>query len=59
MKSLDDASAFKKAAGGEELVVPTILVGSAANKGFESGSWHKLLEAAGYPLTGKFDPAQR
>jgi len=58
VKSLDDARAFKKAAGADELVVPTLLVGTVANKGFEENSWNKLLDAAGYPPAGRRDPTR-
>lgn len=59
VRSLDDARAFKKATGTDELLVPTLLVGSVANRGFEESGWKKLLGAAGYPLGRKFDAAQR
>ncbi len=50
IKTPDDAAAFKKATGSEEMLVPTLLVGTVAQKGFEDGAWRKLLDAAGYPI---------
>lgn len=43
----DDSTAFKKATNSE--VVPTLLVGSKAEPGFEETAWRSLLEAVGYP----------
>lgn len=59
LKSLDDSRAFKKSTGSDELLVPTLLVGSVASKGFEAGNWNGLLESAGYPSAGRLDPAPR
>lgn len=50
------AEELKKAAG--SLSVPSILVGSSVQKGFEQGMYHALLDAAGYPRTGIL-PARR
>lgn len=44
------AEELKKVAG--SLSVPSILVGSSVQKGFEQGMYHALLDAAGYPRTG-------
>jgi glutaredoxin len=44
------AEELKKVAG--SLSVPSILVGGSAQKGFEQGVYHALLDAAGYPRTG-------
>jgi glutaredoxin len=44
------AEELKKVAGG--LSVPSILVGSSVQKGFEQGMYHALLDTAGYPRTG-------
>ena len=44
------AEELKKVAG--SLSVPSILVGSSVQKGFEQGTYHALLDAAGYPRTG-------
>lgn len=52
IKTAEDAAAFRSATGSEELSVPTLLVGTAAHKGYEDGAWRKLLTAAGYPLAG-------
>ena len=43
----DDSAAFKKATKSD--VVPTLLVGSKAEPGFEEAAWGSLLEAVGYP----------
>jgi len=32
--------------------VPAIIVGSTVQKGFEESAYQKLLDAAGYPVTG-------
>jgi glutaredoxin len=50
------AEELKKVAG--SLSVPSILVGSSMQKGFEQGMYHALLDAAGYPRTGIL-PARR
>lgn len=44
-----DAAAFKKAAGTEALLVPTLLVGTESQKGYTEAAWASLLDAAGYP----------
>ena len=51
IKTPEDATAFKKATGSEEMLVPTLLVGTVSQKGFEDGAWRKLLDAAGYPIS--------
>lgn len=48
VRSYEDGEMLKKLAGGE-LLVPVIAVGSLVQKGFEEGTWHKLLDDAGYP----------
>jgi len=48
VKTADDAAAFKKAAGGDALLVPTLMVGNKAIKGYEAGAWAGALETAGY-----------
>lgn len=45
-----DAEAFKKATGSQELLVPTLLVGTQTLKGFQDDAWRKLLSAAGYAI---------
>jgi len=59
VKSLDDIRTFQKDTGSDELLVPTLLVGSVASKGFEAGDWNRLLDAAGYPPGGQPNPALR
>jgi hypothetical protein len=49
IRTVSDSVTFKKATGIDELVVPTLLVGAQAQKGYEKNSWNKLLDAAGYP----------
>jgi glutaredoxin len=41
---------LKEAAG--STAVPTLLVGTSVQKGFEQGAFHSSLDAAGYPKTG-------
>ncbi|OGA65165.1 MAG: hypothetical protein A3G81_18715 [Betaproteobacteria bacterium RIFCSPLOWO2_12_FULL_65_14] len=50
------ASALQKAVGGG--IVPAIIVGERSQMGFEQGTYHGLLDAAGYPKTGIL-PAQK
>ena len=45
---------FKQVVGGN--TVPAIIVGSTVQKGFEEGAYQKLLDAAGYPVTGVVPP---
>jgi glutaredoxin len=42
---------LKKAVGA--LAVPSIVVGGSAQRGFEEGTYHGLLDVAGYPKTGE------
>ena len=50
LKTTEDAAAYRNATGSADLLVPTLLVGTAAHKGYEDGAWRKLLGAAGYTL---------
>jgi len=52
LRTAEDAAAFRGATGSEDLLVPTLLVGTVAHKGYEDAAWRKLLAAAGYPLGG-------
>ena len=45
---------FKQVVGGN--TVPAIIVGSTVQKGFEESAYQKLLDAAGYPVTGVVPP---
>ena len=45
--SVADAEALKKLIG--EAVVPVLVVGSAASKGYEKSAWDAALDTAGYP----------
>ena len=47
--SKEELEAFKKLTGGTG--VPVLKVGDSLSKGFESGAWNSLLDAAGYPKT--------
>ena len=38
------------------LSVPSLVVGTSAQKGFEEGAYHSLLDVAGYPRTGLLPP---
>jgi glutaredoxin len=61
--SATDIDQFKKL-GFAEVTLPTIMVGKEKSAGFESGSYDRLLDAAGYPRTSllpstyKAPPAQ-
>ena len=50
-KQIED---LKSAVGGN--TVPSIVVGSAAQQGFEESLYHSMLDAAGYPKTGILPP---
>jgi glutaredoxin len=43
------AEAVQKAAG--SFIVPVLVVGTSALKGFDDGTWHSTLDGAGYPRT--------
>jgi len=45
---------LKKAVGSNS--VPSIVVGSTVQKGFEEAIYHRILDAAGYPKTGILPP---
>jgi len=45
---------LKKAVG--SALVPAIVIGSTAQRGFDPGTYHGLLDAAGYPATGTLPP---
>lgn len=45
---------FKQLVGGN--TVPAIIVGSTVQKGFEESAYQRLLDAAGYPVTGVVRP---
>jgi glutaredoxin len=38
------------------LSVPSLVVGTSAQKGFEEGAYHSMLDVAGYPRTGILPP---
>ena len=59
IRTVSDSVTFKKATGIDELIVPTLLVGSQAQKGYEEAAWSKLLEAAGYPLDAPAPPGNK
>ncbi len=52
LKTSEDAAEFKQATGLPELIVPVLLAGNKAEKGFEENAWAQLLDAAGYPRDG-------
>lgn len=58
IRTAEDAAGFRRATGSAELSVPTLLVGSTAQKGYEEATWRKLLAAAGYALSSA-RPAER
>ena len=45
---------FKQLVGGN--TVPAMIVGSTVQKGFEESAYQRLLDAAGYPVTGVVPP---
>ena len=45
---------FKQVVGGN--TVPAMVVGSTVQKGFEESAYQRLLDAAGYPVTGVVRP---
>ena len=60
IKTAEDAAAYKKATGSENLLVPTLVVGGQVQKGYEDGAWRRLLEDAGYAVeAGNPNPGSR
>jgi len=55
VRSYEDGEMLKKLAGGE-LIVPVVAVGSLVQKGFDEGTWNKLLDDAGYPKSSTPKP---
>ena len=51
VRSAEDAAAYKKLTGSGDLVVPTLVVGTQTQAGFEAGAWRSLLDIAAYPLS--------
>ena len=47
----EDGDKFKQALKVEQLLFPTVAVGSQQQIGFEKDTWHSLLDVAGYPRT--------
>lgn len=47
----EDIDALKRVVGGDEAMVPVLLVGSRNYKGWLRDEWQRLLDAAGYPKT--------
>lgn len=47
----EDGDKFKQALKVEQLLFPTVTVGSQQQIGFEKDTWHSLLDVAGYPRT--------
>lgn len=45
----EDSDALRRVAGGDETMVPVLLVGSKNYKGWLRDEWQRLLDAAGYP----------
>ena len=50
----ETAEQLKKASGAVE--VPTLVVGSYLQRGFEQGGYDELLDSAGYPKAGQVPP---
>jgi hypothetical protein len=47
----EQADAFKKRFGSDNVFLPSLTVGSRKQQGFEEGAWNGMLDAAGYPRT--------
>ncbi len=47
----EDQAAFRQAFGSKQVSVPSLLVGSQKQIGFEPGLWNRMLDDAGYPRT--------
>ncbi|GAB4174722.1 MAG: hypothetical protein Fur0039_16850 [Rhodocyclaceae bacterium] len=48
----EENAAFRKTFGSKDVSVPSILVGSQKQIGFEAGLWNRMLDEAGYPRSG-------
>ncbi len=59
IKTAEDVTAFKRDTGSQELLVPTLLVGTQVQQGYEEASWRKLLAGAGYPVDSSTRPSAR
>lgn len=51
IRSAQDQDAFRQAFGSTQVSVPSLLVGSQKQIGFEPGLWNRMLDDAGYPRT--------
>ena len=49
-----ESAQLRQAVG--SLSVPSLVVGTSAQKGFEHGAYHSMLDVAGYPRTGILPP---
>jgi len=49
LKTKDDGEALKQLSGKQQILVPTLSVGSKFIEGFEPGEWGNAMDAAGYP----------
>ena len=52
-----ESEQLRKAVG--SLAVPSVVVGTSAQRGFEEGAYHSLLDLAGYPRTGLVPPRRQ
>jgi glutaredoxin len=50
----EQSAQLRKAVG--SLSVPSLVVGTSTQKGFEEGAYHSMLDVAGYPRTGLLPP---
>lgn len=48
-----DIAALRERLGGGDTVVPVLMVGDKHRKGFLESAWAGLLDAAGYPASGR------
>ena len=47
----EDGDAYKQSLKTDKLLFPALIVGSQQQLGFETDTWHGLLDVAGYPRT--------
>jgi len=52
LRTAEDHAGFRQAFGSKEVSVPSLIVGSQKQIGFEPGLWNRMLDDAGYPRTG-------
>ncbi len=53
LKNAEDFAAFKAATGLSDPLVPILSVGDKSSRGYLESDWKALLDAAGYPASGR------